>query len=145
MKPDTSQYVFSSTNSKRYTFPTHVNELVIDRSQSETSEVFLVLLNPGQSPPLHKHDDTEQVFYILEGAGTLTIGDAHEEYAVAPGDVVRIPPSTLHAIKATGGELLRYVAIDCFPGGRPSAEPTWDAHVKAVCQQQGWDFGKVSS
>jgi len=145
MNPGTTTYVFSSINTKPYNYPTHANQLVIDRSESVASEVFMVRLDPDQAPPLHKHDDTEQVFYIVEGTGTLTIGTDQHEFAVSPGDVVRIPPSTLHTVKATGGTLLRYVAIDCFPGGRPTAEPTWDDHVKTVCQQQGWDFDKISS
>ena len=56
----------------------------------------------------------------------------------------RIPAvSTLHRIHCTGATPLKYVAIDCFPGGRPAHEPTWDSHVKVVCQQQGWDYNKV--
>lgn len=39
------------------------------------------------------------------------------------GDVVRIPPSTWHKIRAEGGKLMRYVGVDCFVGGRPKAEP----------------------
>jgi len=140
---DSTEYVFSTSRAKRYRFPTHVNELVVDRSECRTSEVFIVVLEPGEAPPLHKHDDTEQIFYVLEGSGVLAIGAEQKEMPVAPGDVVRIPVSTLHRIKAVGATPLRYVAVDCFPGGRPAAEPTWEAHVRVMCQQQGWNFDEV--
>jgi len=139
------QFVFPTSQTKRYRFPTHVNDLVVDRADSQTSEVFLVVLEPGEAPPLHQHDDTEQVFYILEGQGTLRIGSEKKELAVRPADVVRVPPSILHSIQCTGAEPLRYLAIDCFVAGRPTAEPTWDSHVRVMCQREGWDYQQVIS
>jgi quercetin dioxygenase-like cupin family protein len=103
-----------------------------------------VVLEPGQAPPLHQHDDTEQIFYVLSGQGRLTIDSKAETVAVQPGDVVRIPPGTLHSIECFGRSPLTYLAIDCFPAGRPAAEPTWDDHVKTVCRQQGWDYRQVT-
>lgn len=68
------KYVFSTGHTTRYAFPTHVNDLVMDRSEAVFSEAFMVIIEPGMAPPLHKHDDTEHVFYKLEGRGTLQIG-----------------------------------------------------------------------
>ena len=139
------QYVFSTKNTKRYRFPTHINDLVMDRSQATSSEVFVVVLEPGEAPPLHQHDDTEQIFYVLHGTGSLTIGTEAETFSVQPGDVVRIPPGTLHSIECSGEATLTYLAIDCFPAGRPTAEPTWDNHVQVVCRDQGWDYNQVAT
>jgi quercetin dioxygenase-like cupin family protein len=138
-----TQYVFGTKNLKRYSFPTHTNDLVIDRAFSTTSEVIVVILKPGEAPPFHKHDDTEQVFYVIEGQGTLTVGKEGNTFPVKTGDVVRIPPSTFHKIVAEGGQTMRYLGIDCFVGGRPKAEPTWDDHIRVLCTQNGWDFDKV--
>lgn len=137
------KYVFSTNQFKRYRFPTHINDLVMDRAEATSSEVFIVVLAPGEAPPLHQHHDTEQIFYVLSGHGRLEIGTAGEDYQVNPGDVVRIPPSTLHRIHCLGDTPLRYLAIDCFPAGRPDAEPAWDDHVKTVCREQGWDYNQV--
>lgn len=137
------QFVFSIRKTKRYHFPTHINDLVLDRADAQTSEVFVVVLKPGGAPPLHKHDDTEQIFYVIDGKGVLRIGVAGEKFQVKPGDIVRIPPRMLHSIQAVGGKPLRYLAIDCFLNGRPKAEPTWDSHVKVLCREQGWDYGRV--
>jgi len=137
------KYVFSTKQPQRYRFPTHINDLVMDRSLATASEVFIVVIEPGGAPPLHQHDDTEQVFYVLEGAGQLQIGTESERFPVTPGDVVRIPVATPHSIQCMGSEPLRYLAVDCFPGSRPAAEPTWDAHVQAICHEQGWDYSEV--
>ena len=137
------KYVFDTSNTKRYKFPTHINDLVMDRAEATTSEVFIVVLEPGQAPPLHKHDDTEQIFYVLEGKGTLTIGKEKQNYPVKSGDMVRVPPSTFHTIKAEGENPLRYFTVDCFTPDISLDEPTWDDHVKAICRNMDWDYNQV--
>jgi mannose-6-phosphate isomerase-like protein (cupin superfamily) len=137
------EYVFSTKEMKRYRFPTHINDLVMDRSQAAASEVFVVELAPGEAPPLHQHHDTEQIFYILEGNGRLEIGPELTSFPVKPGEVVRIPPTTLHRIHCLGTTTLRYLAVDCFPNGRPQAEPTWDSHVRTMCCEQSWNYEAI--
>ena len=136
------KYVFSTNDTIRYRFPTHTNDLVMDRSEAETSEAFMVVLEPGEAPPLHSHDDTEQVFYVIRGVGVLHIGTS-EQFSVGPGDLVRIPPNTMHRIQCHGSEPMAYLSVDCFVQGRPAAEPTWESHVRALCERNGWDFGTV--
>ena len=87
---------------------------------------------------------TEQIFFVMEGLGTLRIGqNGEEKFEVSPGDVVRIPINTWHSIIADQGGPLKYLAIDCFGGERNEDEPTWESHVKVVCKQQNWDFDQV--
>jgi mannose-6-phosphate isomerase-like protein (cupin superfamily) len=141
------KYVFSTKNPIRYTFPTHFNDLVMDRSESETSEAFVVVIEPKKDPPLHKHDDTEQIFYILEGEGDLEIVKKdmynHHTQIVYTGDIVRIPPRSFHTIHCRGDKPLKYLAIDCFIGGKPKQEPSWESHVKVLCKEQGWNYSQV--
>ena len=142
--PAPVQYVFSTRKTIRYRFPTHTNNLVMDRSQAEAAEAFMVVLEPKEAPPLHVHDDTEQIFYVVRGAGTLYVGaDTPQRFRVKEGDLVRIPPHTLHRIRCSGKQQLVYLSVDCFPGGRPKDEPTWESHVRVMCSLNGWDFGKV--
>jgi quercetin dioxygenase-like cupin family protein len=137
------RYVFPTAGLKRYRFPTHINDLVMDRAEAQCSEVFVVVVEPGKGAPPHQHDDTEQVFYVLEGEGTLLVGPAQEPHAVRPGDVVRIPPSVRHTIRAKGPGDLRYLAIDCFGALGHPGEPTWDSHVRVLCRRQGWKYDEV--
>ena len=138
------QYVFETENLKRYSFPTHINDLVVDRALASHSEVFIVIVEPGKSVHHHQHEDTEQVFYMIHGTGILSIGEDKKEYPVKPGDVVRIPVSTLHSIRPDTDEEIRYLSVDCF-GPMTPLEPTWDEHAKAVCREKGWDFDEVVS
>ncbi len=136
------KYVYDTTGLKRYRFPTHVNDLVVDRSEAKCSEVFMVVLEPGEAPPLHQHDDTEQVYYMLDGEGVLTVGEGSEAHPVMAGQVVVIPPTVPHSIRAVGGPV-RYLAVDSFVSPEGKLEATWDEHVKAVCGQQGWKYEDV--
>lgn len=138
-----TRYVFSTTETIRYRYPTHVNDLVIDRVETATTEVFVVVLESGEAPPLHRHDDAEQIFFIMQGTGLLTVGDPVQTFAVKSGDVVRIPPHTLHSIKCDGEATLRYLSVDAFVGEKNPSEPTWDDHVKTLCNRFGWDFDQV--
>jgi mannose-6-phosphate isomerase-like protein (cupin superfamily) len=138
------QYVFSGKQTIGYHFPTHSAELIMDRRDANTSEAFLVILEPGEAPPPHVHKDTEQVFYVLRGAGELRIGSAEDRrFPVSPGDLVRIPPGTIHRVRCEGAEPLVYLSVDCFLNGRPQNEPTWDSHLRVVCRENGWNFDTV--
>ncbi len=142
MKP--MRYVFSTADTVRYRFPTHTNELVLDRADADAAEAFLVVLEPGEAPPLHVHFDTEQIFYIQQGHGTLEVGSEPPQYlAVGVGDLVRIPADTPHRIRCEGDVPLIYLSVDCFVHGRPAAEPTWDSHVRSICSANGWDYDAV--
>jgi mannose-6-phosphate isomerase-like protein (cupin superfamily) len=137
------KYVFNTTVCKRYAFPTHSNDLVVDRADAATSEVFIVIVEPGKATHLHMHNDVEQIFYIIEGEGMLAVGPDKKRFTVKPSQVVKIPPKTLHTVSAKGKKALRYICIDCFCGDKKADEPTWEAHVHAICREQGYAFKDI--
>lgn len=67
---------------------------------------------PGKrSFPFHYHLANEEALYILEGQGTLRLGE--KETPVGPGDYVALPtgPETAHQLINGGTGPLRYLAI----------------------------------
>jgi mannose-6-phosphate isomerase-like protein (cupin superfamily) len=138
------KYVFDTIDCKRYAFPTHINDLVVDRADAVSSEAFVVIVEPGKATHVHKHNDVEQIFYIIKGKGILTVGDDKKEYQVKPAQVVKIPPGTLHSVRSRGKIPLKYLSIDCFCSPAKD-ESTWDDHVRTVCREQGYDYAAVVS
>lgn len=139
-----TQYVFDARKVVRYRFPTHTNDLIMDRREASASEAFFVILEPGEAPPVHVHEDAEQVFFILEGTGELGVGpEAAEKHPLKVGDFVRTPPGVPHSVRCIGTSRFVYLSIDCFTAGPASDEPTWDAHVRLMCATNGWDFDSV--
>lgn len=64
-------------------------------------EAELVCYEPGQGTQEHFHKTQEEIYYIVEGSGSITIGG--ETTNVKAGDMVFSPADTPHSI-ATGDE-----------------------------------------
>ncbi len=67
---------------------------------------------PGHTAwPYHYHSANEEAAYILEGEGTLRIGDA--TVPIKAGDYIAFPvgPAHAHQITNTGAGPLRYLAL----------------------------------
>ena len=92
-----------------------------------------VRLEPGATgPPLHCHALEEELFYVLEGSGPLTLGA--DEHALRAGDVVARPPATgvPHRIRA-GEHGLTYLAYRTrLPGDSVYYPETGKVRLRAL-------------
>ena len=70
-------------------------------------------LPPGASTTPHYHPLAEEIYYILEGAGRMTIGQ--ETCDVGPGDAIAIPLGAIHTITTTSDMPLKFLCC-CAPG-----------------------------
>ena len=72
---------------------------------------------PGKQVPWHKHDDAEQVMFILEGEVEMTIEDDTKN--LVPGDVVVVNRGLHHKLYSESGvafmEALSPVPLDHVP------------------------------
>lgn len=82
------------------------NSCIVKQSLAEAR------LPPGARTTPHYHRQTEEIYYILRGGGTMTIGS--EERAVAPGDAIAIPPGEIHTIVNSATEPLVFLCC-CAP------------------------------
>lgn len=67
------------------------------------------ILKPGRASLPHRLKESSEVYYILEGAGVMTIGG--EEAEVRRGQAVYIPPGSWQHIHNSGSEDLEFLAI----------------------------------
>ena len=61
----------------------------------------------------HMHPNTNEMQYILEGTGTIWLGD--KQVTVKPGDLVVIPKGTPHGGTKPDGRTLKALAIKTPP------------------------------
>lgn len=70
------------------------------------------IVAPGAITALHRHRRSEELYYILEGSGQMTLGQ--RAFMVASGDTICIAPGTAHRIRNTGPDRLRILCA-CTP------------------------------
>jgi mannose-6-phosphate isomerase-like protein (cupin superfamily) len=75
---------------------------LVDRTTSEIERCSLAeeVLPAGASVGRHHHLETEEIYYILEGSGHMTVG--MEVRAVTAGDAIFIPRQHTHTLENTG-------------------------------------------
>jgi mannose-6-phosphate isomerase-like protein (cupin superfamily) len=71
-----------------------------------------ITIQDGNAPK-HMHPNTNEIHYILEGTGTMWLGD--KEVRVKPGDLVVIPKGTAHGGTKPDGRTLKSIAIKTPP------------------------------
>jgi mannose-6-phosphate isomerase-like protein (cupin superfamily) len=65
----------------------------------------------------HSHP-THEFYFVMTGEGTMVIAD--EERSVAPGDLIHIPPDTVHSLRPTDAAPIHCF---CFAVGVKDAPP----------------------
>ena len=69
-------------------------------------------LPQGSCTTAHRHVVTEEIYYILEGTGSMRIGDSVRD--VTEGDAIAIAPGQVHQITNTGPIVLKFLCC-CAP------------------------------
>ena len=87
---------------------------LVDRTTSEIELCSLAeeMLPPGAAVGRHHHLETEEVYYILEGRGQMSVGGETRE--VSAGDAVYIPRGAVHSLENTGDRAIRLLLV-CGP------------------------------
>lgn len=73
-------------------------------------EIGWMILNPGDSIGMHKHDTNEDTYIIISGVGVFTDTNGNE-YPVKAGDITIARAGQAHALKNTGTEPLCFLDI----------------------------------
>lgn len=66
----------------------------------------------GMQTDVHVHRKSQEIYYILSGAGTMQLGES--SIRVNAGDAIFIPPGTPHNVKADEKRGMRILCI-CSP------------------------------
>lgn len=80
------------------------------------------IIEPGKSSLPHKLESSVEVYYILDGEGTMHIDN--EESEVKTGDAIHIPPGSIQWIKNKGVSHLKFLCV---------VSPPWKAENEKLC------------
>jgi len=87
---------------------------LIDRTTSSITGCSLAeeILPPGCAVTPHHHRETEEIYYVVAGRGTMTVGN--ETRDVQQGDAIYIPIGQTHTLRNSGDEPIRLILV-CGP------------------------------
>jgi mannose-6-phosphate isomerase-like protein (cupin superfamily) len=69
-------------------------------------------LEPGQATVRHYHRETEEIYLVTKGSGSLEVDG--ETRRVRPGDAILIPPGAWHTLENDGTSELTILCM-CAP------------------------------
>ena len=87
----------------------HVQRIVT-AGAGGVANVHVVTITKGTP---HVHTGYDEVYYVLSGTGTITLGQ--ETHPLRPGSVVVIPAGVPHSLEASSGEQLEFVIFGTPP------------------------------
>jgi quercetin dioxygenase-like cupin family protein len=86
----------------------HLSYKVRSWETAGTVTVFEAVAPPGGGPPLHRHNDSDEFIYVLEGELRVRLGA--ELRAAPPGSFVFIPKGLAHTWQNAGQSPARFLA-----------------------------------
>jgi quercetin dioxygenase-like cupin family protein len=112
---------------------------IIKVSSEQTGDAFSILevrMRQGVGTPLHRHDEDEETFIVLEG--TMAFLAAGKRVDAGPGEIVYLPGGEIHAWRAESA-LARFLII---------ATPQHEAFYRDACKpapslEQPPDAGQI--
>jgi len=121
-----------------------LNELtvLIDRSETELTEVALNEWPAKLNGPPHEHDQKDQVFYIVAGEGIVEVGS--DKFNVVPGNLIYVPAGLVHRTITTSDEPLGYILYNVFNSDDKEGHVSFADHIEKVkhIRRQQADSGK---
>ena len=109
-----------------------LNEITVllDRSETELTEIGWNCWTPQQDGPPHKHNDKDQVFYVTGGVGIIKLGDS--EYPAKEGCLAYVPAGLVHQSITTTDERLCYMLFNIFNSENKEGHGTFAEHIEKV-------------
>jgi quercetin dioxygenase-like cupin family protein len=104
--------------------------VLIDRSETELTEVGWNCWRSGLVGPPHKHDDKDQIFYVTSGSGLVRLGG--DEREVEPGNAVYLPAGLVHQTITRGRDPLCYILFNIFNNPGKEGHATFADHIEKV-------------
>jgi len=80
---------------------------------SRNMSVTWIDVPSGIHQELHSHEESEQVYVISSGSGSMTV--AGDTQAITAGDLIMVPPATDHSIANDGDTDLCCVSVQSPP------------------------------
>lgn len=86
-----------------------VRTLLTDEFDSSMKYVRELTLEPGSSIGMHKHENDEEIYYVISGSGIMIVDD--EENPVKEGDIVLTKSGSIHGLRNNTQDILKIFVV----------------------------------
>lgn len=100
-------------------------------------QVALTHSKPGSEPPLHRHANEDEIFYILEGRMSFWAGDVSAD--LGPGDCILMPRDVPHIFRADSETGARWLVMTA-PADFEHFLRTVAIPADYAAPQKGWEM-----
>jgi quercetin dioxygenase-like cupin family protein len=109
-----------------------LNEItvLVDRSETELTEVAMNAWHPGLDGPPHAHAGKEQNFLVTSGRGRVKVGT--KEFEAAPGRFFYLPAGVVHQTITAGEAPLVYFLFNAFLDAGKEGHASFADHIAQV-------------
>jgi mannose-6-phosphate isomerase-like protein (cupin superfamily) len=80
-------------DARRFTAEKAFRESMVDSAHMKCD---IHCLAPGQNQKPHIHEDSDKIYFVVEGCGTFLIGD--EEFEVGERNIIHAPAGMTHSV-----------------------------------------------
>lgn len=104
--------------------------VLLDRSETDLTEIGHNEWPSGMDGPPHKHDDKDQIFYITSGIGEIKLGD--QLHSVQKGCMLYVPEGIVHQTNVGADGPLCYLLLNVFRDSEKEGHGTFEEHIEKV-------------
>lgn len=109
-----------------------LNEItvLVDRSETELTEVAINKWHSGLDGPPHAHPRKEQNFLVTTGRGKVLVGE--QTFAAKPGAFFYLPAGVIHQTITEGEEPMAYFLFNAFLDSDKEGHASFAEHIELV-------------
>lgn len=96
-----------TSNSFKRELGVELNRLILLDEHKFSSSI--VIVEPGRQTAPHSHSTLDEIFYIIQGHGTLSLNN--DDFTINTGDYMYIPAGMKHTIKPIGNSEVKFITI----------------------------------
>jgi mannose-6-phosphate isomerase-like protein (cupin superfamily) len=98
-------------------------KIVVNPQEADSRKLMFAvgIFEAGEGLVPHMHPESDEVYYVISGSGTVYAGQERKEIPIEPEMALYIPTGTIHSVKNTGEQKL-VIAFFVSPGTEPAKE-----------------------
>ncbi len=109
-------FALAAEEGDHYHFLNHLATVKVAAGSDRAMSVVEFLAPRGFGPPLHRHDDEDELFIVVEGELVFDIGD--DRTVGGPGSMAYLPKGVSHTFQVTS-ETARFINVTASDDGPP--------------------------